>query len=470
MNWIKQITTSTQLTNLVEKLGKLDSNALSQVSQLVDRLDLVQEKTKFGKTSWYNFRYGYNWESQWKPQLAEQVTQYKTHCENTMDQPEYDLVYRSRYSPNVSWQSSGFIKIFSGSTQSIIPSDFIMFNKNFQLDFLDVDRLLPYCKFKSTEGNYEQTQLDSWIYKSVGLYHEGSGQSNKHITWSMDNYNKLPLLKTEEEKRLAVRAMLQIMNECEESQINLYNYHVIGEWYHFNDAKLNSYNGNSFGFVNLSSQPDLASQSVNQTESADSNELFKTIPINKLMAPDTILNILYSHAKSGSQDKWVWFGSTDKPINLSVKSGDYIGNVNNVIINTTISDDSIDLRAYGKANGFDRAEMVRNQILHETKHKVNCEQFTKSDGTPITPAELIVAIYNNSNKYNMGWLDQTQRTLTVSDAEKLLAKSKHIDYLDGKAFKMGFKSWPIVDIRQFADRNGPEHLTKCVKAYTNQLV
>ncbi len=463
MNWIKQITTSTQLTNLVEKLGKLDSNALSQVSQLVDRLDLIQEKTKVGKTSWYNFRYGYNWESQWKPQLAEQVTQYKTHCENTMDEPEHDLVYRSRYSPNVSWQSTGFIRIFSSSTQSIIPSDFIMFNKNFKLDFLDVDRLLPYCKFKSIEGNHEQNQLDGWTYKCFGLYHEGSGQSNKHITWSMDNYNKLPLLKTEEEKRLAVRAMLQIMNECEESQINLYNYHVIGEWYHFNDAKLNSYNGNSYGETS-------ATEQIKSNKPNIPIELFKSIPINKLMSPNAILNLLYSNAKSGSNDQYVWFGKTTNPVNIFVKPGEYVGTIGPVTINTTISDDSIDLRAYGKANGFDRAEMVRNQIVHETKHKINCEQFTKSDGMPITPAELIVAIYNNSNKYNMGWLDQTHRTLTVSDAEKLLAESKYIDYLDGKAFKMGFKSWPIIDIRQFADRNGPEHLTKCVKAYTNQLV
>jgi hypothetical protein len=458
MNWINKIKSPGQLSVLMDKLGKLDEFGLYQVSQLADRLDLVQEKTKLGKTSWYNFRYENDWESQWKPKLAEQVDQYKTQCENKMTNPDHDLVYRSRYSPNVRWNSSGFIKIFSGSTQSIVPSDFIMFNKNFKLSFLDVDRLLPYCKFKSNEGNNEQNQLDGWVYKCFGLYHAGSGQSNKQITWSMDNYNELPLLKTEEEKRLAVRAMLQIMNECDEEQINLYNYHVIGEWYHFYDAKLNSYNGNSY------------EENKQTIKSNISIESFKSIPINKLMAPNAILNLLYSHAKSGSSDRYIWFGRSDKPVYIFVKPGEYVGTIGPVTINTTISDDLIDLRAYAQANGIDRAQAVRDLIDCEIKDKINCSQFTKSDGTPLTPAELIVAIYNNSSKYNMGWLDQTQRTLTVHDAEELLANSSYIDYLDGKAIKMSFETWPIIDTRRFADRNGPEHLTKCVKTYTESLM
>lgn len=463
MNWINKIKSPGQLSMLMDKLGKLDEFGLYQVSQLADRLELVQEKTKVGKTSWYNFRYEYDWTPQWKPKLAEQVNQYKTQCETHMTNPEHDLVYRSRYSPNVSWQSNGFIRIFSGSTQSVIPSDFIMFNKNFKLSFLDVDRLLPYCKFKSDKGNYEQNQLDGWVYKCFGLYQAGSAQSNKQISWSMDNYNKLPLLKTEEEKRLAVRAMLQIMNECDEEQVNLYNYHVIGEWYHFYDAKLNSYNGNSYGEPSADEPTTLNKQDI-------PIESFKSIPINKLMKPNAVLDLLYSYAKSGSNDQWVWFGKTTNPVNIFVKPGEYVGTIGTVTINTTISDDSIDLRAYAQANGVARAQAVSNSIAREIKDKINCEQFTKPDGTPLTPAELIVSIYNGSGKYNMGWLDQTQRTLTVTDAEKLLAESKHIDYLDGKAFKMGFETWPIIDIRRFVDRNGPEHLTKCVKTYTNGLM
>ncbi len=463
MNWINKIKSPGQLSMLMDKLGKLDEFGLYQVSQLADRLELVQEKTKVGKTSWYNFRYEYDWTPQWKPKLAEQLNQYKTQCENTIGSPEHDLVYRSRYSANVSWQSNGFIRIFSGSTQSIVPSDFIMFNKNFKLSFLDVDRLLPYCKFKSIEGNHEQNQLDGWTYKCFGLYQAGSAQSNKQISWSMDNYNKLPLLKTEEEKRLAVRAMLQIMNECDEEQINLYNYHVIGEWYHFYDSKLNSYNGNSYEETSAAEPTTLNKPDI-------PIESFKSIPINKLIKPKEILDLLYSHAKSGSNDQYVWFGKTTNPNNLNVKSGEHVGTIGTVTINTTISDDLIDLRAYAQANGVARADSVRNSIAREIKDKINCEQFVKSNGTPLAPAELIVAIYNNSSKYNMGWLDQTQRTLTVTDAENLLAESKHIDYLDGKAFKMSFETWPIIDIRRFADRNGPEHLTKCVKTYTESLM
>ncbi len=198
-------------------------------------------------------------------------------------------------------------------------------------------------------------------------------------------------------------------------------------------------------------------------------ESFKSIPIKKLIKPNAVLDLLYSHAKSGSSDRYIWFGTSDKPVNIFVKPGEYVGTIGSVTINTTISDDSIDLREYAQANGVARAEAVRNSITREIKDKINCSQFTKSDGTPLAPAELIVAIYNGSGKYNMGWLDQTQRTLTVTDAEKLLDESKHIDYLDGKAFKMSFETWPIIDIRRFADRNGPEHLTKCVKTYMESL-
>ena len=50
MNWINKIKSPGQLSVLMDKLGKLDEFGLYQVSQLADRLDLVQEKTKSSST------------------------------------------------------------------------------------------------------------------------------------------------------------------------------------------------------------------------------------------------------------------------------------------------------------------------------------------------------------------------------------------------------------------------------------
>ncbi len=434
-----------------QQILKLDETSLKQVSDLVYRLGNINQNTSKGKTLWYNFRYDYD-KTLWEPKLKKPIESYREKCIGTLKNPEFDLIYRSRYSDKVKIESNGFINIYENDNQSVVVSDYIMFNKNFNLKFLDLDRLLSYCKFKNID--HEHYQIDGWTYRSIGMYQSGSNVSNKIINWDMSNYYQLELLKTEEEKRLCVRAMLQIMNECDEEQINLYNYNVVGEWYNYYDSKLNSYNSN---------------QNYNNQEKNNAIELdpkvLKKVEINGLLTHQQVLEILYVHAINGLNDKYIMFKQRPNDLGFEAEPNVLVKNLHDTNINTVISDQHIDLTEYAKINGNHRANNVIKTIEYATRNKVNCSQYLKTDGTHITAPELVTAIYNYSQKFSMGNLDPVNKKLTVDDAKQILSKTQYIDYLDGKAFKMNFNDFPIIDIKSFEDRNGPNHFDNCVRNY-----
>ncbi len=454
MNTIRRLfVNKDNIETFSQQILKLDETSLKQVSDLVYRLGNINQNTQRGKTLWYNFRYDFD-KTLWEPKLKNTIESYRKNCISKLKNPEFDLIYRSRYSDKVNIESNGFINVYEYDNQSVVISDYIMFNKNYKLKFLDLDRLLPYCKFKNID--HEHYQIDGWIYRSIGMYQSGSNQSNKIISWDMANYHKMDLLKTEEEKRLCVRAMLQIMNECDEEQINLYNYNVIGEWYNYYDSKLNSYNSNqNYNY-----------QDKNKIIDIDP-KLLEKVEINGLLTPQQVLEILYIHAVNGSNDKYIMFKQRPEKLDIIAKPNVLIKNVQDSVINTVISDQCIDLSEYARINGNHRAKNVIDTITYAIKNKVNCFKYKKADGTNITASELVTAIYNYSEKFSMGNLDPTIKKLTVDDAKKILSKTNYIDYLDGKAFKMNFDDFPIVDIKKFEDRNGPNHFENCIRNYIN---
>ena len=214
----------------------------SQIHKFTELLNSINENVKLGKTYTYNVRYciiDNNDNNILKPTLQDTVFNYKNNIKKTMKTPEYDLLYRSRYSNNLSGLSDGYINIFNKSNQTIVMSDFLIFNKNYNIDFLDIDRLLPYCKIKVYSN--EKYILDGWHYNSMEFY---SDFGNRTIKFDMSEYQNMELIKTEEEKRLAVKALIMIMNEIPEEEINLHNYYTISAWYTYYNEKLSSYNNN----------------------------------------------------------------------------------------------------------------------------------------------------------------------------------------------------------------------------------
>ena len=254
----------------------LNNQLNKQVLKLAERINRIELCVKSGKTNTYNFRYDFDKEL-WTPKLKDLVLNYKNNKNNT----ELDLIYRSRYSKNLYNVTNGYIKIFSSNIQSIVMSDFIMFNKNYNIDFLAVDRLLPYCKIKVINSN--KYILDGWVYETLGMFYVGSTQPNKNngITNKIISKPNMDLVKTESEKRLAVRALIQIMNEIPEEEINLNNYYTISEWYNYYDAEITTYETNMSYIKPIPEDETLV-------DSLDVN-------INKLLTEKEILNILYSH-------------------------------------------------------------------------------------------------------------------------------------------------------------------------------
>lgn len=412
-----------------------------QIKTLTDIYDRINKNVKLGKTYTYNCRYSAS-EELWKPTLKNTIEHYKNNIEKTMKKPEYDLIYRSRYGNTLTSFVNDFIQIFNGSTQTIVMSDFIIFNKNYNIDFLEVDRLLPYCKIKVTDN--EKYILDGWNYELIGFYEIDTKLSNKIIKFDMTEYENMELVKTEEEKRLAVRALIQIMNEIPEEEINLHNYYTISEWYSYYDANLTSYNNNIYNLKNSKCDEKLV------------GPLF--ININKLLTKKHILEILYVYAKYGSGDYYHMFGKTDT---TKITDDDINKNtINEASIYTEISNEKLDLTNYFKYNGGTRTNNVINEINRLVKNKIICS-FYKAD---ITPEELVVEIHNNTLPFNAGFLDHTKKQITTKEASEILKRNNnYIDYLNGIPYKLDFSNFPIIDIKKFDDRNGKGHIIKCLK-------
>ncbi len=409
------------------------------IDNIVNRLKRIEDMSVKNKTFVYNFRYDIN-ETLWEPKLKDTILDYKKNCEQTMNNPMYDLIYRSRYSNNLDNFKSGFIKIFSQLNQSIVMSDFIMFNKNYEINFLEVDRLLPYCKIKVVDS--ENYILDGWNYKTLGMYVCGSNTPNKEIKFDMSNYHNMELVKTEEEKRLAVRALIQIMNEVPEEEINMHNYYTISEWYNYYDSKLNSYNGNEYN-IKIKEDTKLVGNVC--------------VEINKLLTESEIFEILYRNAKYGSRDYYDMFGSNEH-VNI-LDSDIHQTKFKDATIDTNISDQKIDLKNYLKHNGITRTNNVINEIEHKKKNRINCSLYKNN----ITPEQLIVEIHNNTCPYGMGYLSHENKKLTIDEAKKILNESNYIDYLNGIAFKLDFGYFPILDISKCEDRLGQGYIIKCLK-------
>jgi hypothetical protein len=76
-----------------------------------------------------------------------------------LDNPKYDLKYRSRYF-NRNIFNSNYFNIYGKYCQSIYMSDYIMFNK-FNVPFYKLEKYLSFCKIKYHDNN--TIQIDGWI-------------------------------------------------------------------------------------------------------------------------------------------------------------------------------------------------------------------------------------------------------------------------------------------------------------------
>lgn len=441
-------------TKVFDKLSKLSESNFKLVSELINSLEIIEERTKTGQALNYNYRFYYDNNYKWEPMLKDDLINHKSSCEKTMTDPNYDLLYRSRYGNKVSL-SIPFIKIYSKNNQAIVMSDYLMYNKNYNVDLNMIDRYLPYCKIKVNKN--EDYQLDGWYYNCNKISHDNS--PHYKIKFDMSDYDNMELLKTEEEKRLGVRAMIQIMNESPLDMINLNNYNVISEWYSVNDHYISSYHNNMC----------ILNEKIKKSNESKILGDLTDIKIKKILTKKEIINILYANAIYGNNDQYEIFGtSTDLDKITHLENLDYIDNICNVKIKVNINTDSIDLTEYCKINGKDRTENVIKLINYDTKDKVNCSVYKKLDGSEITKYDVLVSLYNNNGPFGMGILHYSNKPITLEKAKKILdnSDSNSVDYYKGVRIKINFDTFPILYVKRFNDCNNNSFNT-CIESIIN---
>jgi len=367
------------------------------------------------------------------------LEKYKKKTEESIKPPYYDVTYRSRYNNIKLFNEYKFFNIFGKHHHKVVMADYLMFNPYFKLDYHDLDRLLSYCKIKTID-DYTY-KIDGWII-SFNMY----GRPSYNISYDNSDYDELDLIKTEEDKRLAVRLFIQVMNETPDEYVNFNNYNVIAEWYNKHDNLLNSYNSN----MSL-----LDVYNKNKQMEADPNNDFTNddliLILEDKLTEKEIINLLECAEKNGKND-FLEFGLSDQSPNTNIK--EYME------INTK----SIDLSEYYNRNGYTRTKMVIDNIKRQTAHKINCNNYLKENGEPISKAELFACLYNSCMAFGMGIMQNDDKALTVEKAEEILQSYDHyIDYYNGVAIKMSFSQYPIIDFETFDKRNGKGKFIECIK-------
>lgn len=445
-------------SKLFEQISKLSQSSLTQVEALVSSLSKIESRVAQNKTLSYNFRFDLDNQKLWESCVTPELHKYKKNIELSLTNPNLDLIYRSRYD-DINPILSGFIKVYNESgIQSVVISDLIMFNKNFYLKLNMVDRLLPYCKFAYDETNHETYQLDGWVYSCLGSYTEGSNKPHYSIKFNMESYRSMDLLVSEEEKRLAVRAMIQIMNECDIQDINLNSYYVISEWYRLNDSMINSYNTNLYEM-----------EEFKQSKKLDESQVPIVFNTNQLLTSKEIINTMYSHAINGSNDQYSIYGKT-KPIEWNkIDITKPIRLVNGCMIGIDLTNtNSVDLSQFLQLNGLRRTGQVIERFKHMIKTRVNMNNYVNLDGSTISAPELLVELHNNLLPTGMNILQLITNPVkpTIETAKNFLNKSSgYIDYWNGIAFKIYWIDYPILDIGKFESRHGDGSFAKCLKNF-----
>jgi hypothetical protein len=427
-----------KLTAIMEKLTPDNIEKLYHYSET---LHDIQEGTEKKQKNWNNHRLHAN--PQWEYMTKDIIEKYKKIVEESSSNPPYyDITYRSRYNNVKIMDEYKYISIFGRNNHKIIMADYLMFNPFYKLDYELVDRLLPYCKIRII--NDYKYKVDGWVYE-----YKPYGKPSYHISYDNSDYDTMDFIKTDEEKRLAVRLFIQVMNETPDEYVNFHNYHVIAKWYGNNDNYLSSSNTNMQLFeIYKTNKPKESSNDIIPKEDL-------IVPVEDKLKREDILNLLVWMSKFGTND--IHEFGLSKELAAQVKS-DCLKKYQAMVPNTK----SIDLTKYYHENGSHRTRSLIEELQRITKYKINCSNYLKPNGEPVTKEELLVALYNSCLPFGMGIMQGDDKPLTLTEAQDILAKMTFIDYYRGTAIKTSFSHFPIMDFEKFDKYNGSGKFMQCV--------
>lgn len=430
-----------ELKLVLEKLTPYNIEKLCKYSKMLLN---VQESTEKKERNAYNHRRHsvlVDGKEKWEYMTKDIIETHKTNTDKTFKKPQYDIVYRSRYCDIKIIDTYDYIHIFGKNHNKIIVADYLMFNPHFMLDYNLVDRLLNYCKIHIID-DYTYN-IDGWTYE-LNMY----GNPNYKITYDNSKYNEDKFITTEEEKRLAVRLFIQVMNETPEEYVNMNNYNVIAEWYYNNDSYINSYNSN-MSLYNIYKK----NLEVESTILKD-NELVLDID-DKLMEKE-LVDTLSQNSKYGGNDIYE-MGLDSKPdIDISKV----------VDINTK----QLNLVEFYKQNGYVNTKAVIDSIKYRTNSRLNCDNYPKENGEKLTKIELVAGLYNSCMPFGMGIMQSDDKKMSLTEAENIMNKTDYIDYYKGTPFKMHFGEFPIIDFERFEKYNGKGKFMECIKQIQSNTI
>lgn len=347
--------------------------------------------------------------------------------------PYFDIKYRSRYGDINFLKNS--ILFNDNNKQRIHVSDWLMFNK-YNVEQSKIERILSNIKFNSNDNSYH---IDKWKYTERN---ESYFDRPYHIEYD-DNIDisKFKLISTDEEKRLASRAIIQIMNETPESMRNNYNYNSIGEWYFDNDLLL-QYRTMNEKLDNIDTHIEQDNYFVN---------------IDNLMTQKELDDIFDYNCKINNIEFYVGDSNIKHDIDNIEQKKLYLQNYEPKINNSII-----DLTSYAKIYGNLKCKKFIDALNSIIKYRFNCKNI---------PSEILLSnMFNNIYHYGLGCFDtKNKEKITVQEARDILNDRKYFDYLYGKALKFDFEDYPIVDYRRFDDYNGKGKFIEIISLISNTI-
>lgn len=433
-----------------------------QIKKLQNTLINIEKNISNNETNYFNTRIRNNKEL-WKPRVSPILESYKKMIERKNENPNSDLIYRSRYD-KINPFDKGYITVFNKNySQRVVPSDFIMFNKNYDLEFNELERLLSYSKIMKNKNLYvSDYKLDGWSYYNPNYTYLGATEPNYTIDFSMRDYESMSLLQTETDKLLAVRAMIQIMNECDINDINMRNYHVMAEWETINHRFLNSYEDNLYA-LRISKQ--ILNEEIKLSH-------FDT-KLLEYLSKKEIIDILYRHASGGFLDSYSIYGKYKKIDYDSINTNDKIDKINDCNINVSLN--HFNLEEYAKENNIQRANNVIEDIKREVEYRININMYKNKDGSDITKGQLIVILYNYLMPEMKGMIESPKIMYSgitlINDITQLIKFTpEHAETISSSdflhcLFRLSFNMFPIIDYKYFDKEHGYNKFNNILEKY-----
>uniref|UniRef100_A0A6C0E717 Uncharacterized protein n=1 Tax=viral metagenome TaxID=1070528 RepID=A0A6C0E717_9ZZZZ len=340
-----------------------------------------------------------------------------------------NILWRSRYAKF----KTNILDVWCINTLSNIRViDFLIFNKNYVISDLEtLDRLLGACYFSSL-GDLDHCIVDGWEIKSGFGYNKVTYNDTfefSRVTLGCKDYHKLHI----------ARALISLMNETDPSELNFTNYFWVNVWLDKYEIFL--------GYL----------ENFHSVDDKDN----KVANIN-IENRQFIFRVTHVLSVNFIQEQ----------VNLAIKQDyNYIDQIENVPKNNENPSYKIIVDEVGCVNLKYLKTILRDNtlkwlILHCLPQRL--DNYIYCEDVP--PEEMLMELYNTRGTTGYGLFQFTNRSLSKTDACKLLSENKYFDYLYGVMIKINFKEYPLMNISRYDEHYGKGTALQCLENVKNEML